>query len=377
MKTEINLMYSVRINNPLYQFNSSETNSALISTSNLPSSNDSSSQKAKKLSDQSPKISNKSKTIDPDTDRSSYVPEKPLQNQNPSDTHTAMQKAMEDEWGKILKLRTKQNTSSKNLQINSRTSESDEIISSDSDTNVEVKTSGNSPRFEEPEKFYELGLKYYEDKNENPNFIEAAKFFTSAAKLGDSKAQYKLGEMYELGKGVQRDIGQAISWYQTAGRDGIINASLRLAEIYIKGLGVKIDLSAAASWLKDAAEAGNAKAQFELSKAYDNGRGVDKSPKKAAHWCSKAALQGDAAALFYLGLMYAYGNGVDKNHAAAANYYKLSAEKGYNKAQLTLGDAYAAGKGVKKDVAEAAKWYRKASEQGIDEATHKLRKLKI
>ena len=156
MKTEINLMYSIRNNNPLYQCNLGETNNALISTSNLPPSNDSSSHKAKKLSDQSPKISNKSKTIDPDTDRSSYGPEKSLPNQNPSDTHTDLRKAMENEWEKILKLGTKQNTSSQNLQTNSRISESDEIISSDSDTNVEVKTSGNSPRFEEAEKFYEL-----------------------------------------------------------------------------------------------------------------------------------------------------------------------------------------------------------------------------
>ena len=78
-------MYSVRNNNPLYKLNFGETNSALISTSYLPSSNDSSSHKTKKLSDQPPKISNKSKTIDPDTDCSSYVPEKSLLNQNPSD----------------------------------------------------------------------------------------------------------------------------------------------------------------------------------------------------------------------------------------------------------------------------------------------------
>ena len=82
MKTEINLMYSVRNNNPLYRSNLGKTKSTLISTSNLPPSNDSSSHKAKKLSDQSPKLSNKSKPIDPDTDRSSYVPEKSLPNQN-------------------------------------------------------------------------------------------------------------------------------------------------------------------------------------------------------------------------------------------------------------------------------------------------------
>ena len=107
MKTEIVLMYSVRNNNPLYQLNSSATSTALISTSNLPPSSDSSSHKAKALSNQTPKISNKSKNIDPDTERSSYVSEKSLPNQNPNDTHTALRKAMEKEWGNIIQLRSR------------------------------------------------------------------------------------------------------------------------------------------------------------------------------------------------------------------------------------------------------------------------------
>ena len=293
MKTTIELMYSVRNNNPLYQYNLGETKSSSVSTSNPPPVNDSSSHEPKALSNQPPKISSKSKNIDPDTERSPYVPEKSLPNQNPNDTHIALRKAMEKEWENIIQLRSRQSTNSQNFQTFSSKSESDEIISSDSDTNVEEKTSGNSPRFEEAEKFYELGLKYYEGKNENPNFIEAAKFFTSAANLGHANAQFNLGRMYETGKGIEQSFKKAAECYEKAALQGNPNAQCNLGVLLEAGEGVNKDVGKAIDWYQKAATQGNIVAKFNLAEIYEYGQGVEKNEALATKWYAEAAELGD------------------------------------------------------------------------------------
>ncbi len=57
---------------------------------------------------------------------------------------------------------------------------------------------------------YELGYKYFSDKN----YAEALKWYTLSAEQGLAQAQFNLGLMYENGLSVQKDVNEARKWYQ-------------------------------------------------------------------------------------------------------------------------------------------------------------------
>jgi TonB family protein len=62
---------------------------------------------------------------------------------------------------------------------------------------------------------FELGLKYYEEKN----FEKAYREFNQAAKFGDFSAQYNLGVMYYKGQSVKQDIFTGYAWLALAAQD--------------------------------------------------------------------------------------------------------------------------------------------------------------
>jgi len=70
----------------------------------------------------------------------------------------------------------------------------------------------------------ELGNIYYERKN----YAEAAKWYTSAAELLSTQAQYKLGWMYENGLGVPKYTKKAAEYYRKAAENGNEEANDRL-----------------------------------------------------------------------------------------------------------------------------------------------------
>jgi TPR repeat protein len=59
--------------------------------------------------------------------------------------------------------------------------------------------------------FYEQGQNGVE-----PDYSQALKWLSLAAKQGQPEAQVTLGQMYENGKGVSEDIGLAAYWYRKA-----------------------------------------------------------------------------------------------------------------------------------------------------------------
>jgi TPR repeat protein len=183
---------------------------------------------------------------------------------------------MEKEWANIIKLRSKQNHHFPNSQINSRTSESDEILSSDSDTNVEIKTSADQSYSEEAEKFFDLGLQSCEVNDKTPNFFEAAEYFRKSANLGHDRAQFNLGRMYEQGRGIKQSFTSAAEWYAKAALQGNPNAQCNLGGLFADGTGVNKDIEKAIDWYKKAALKGNIAAQFNLAKMYEKGQGVEK-----------------------------------------------------------------------------------------------------
>ena len=215
---------------------------------------------------------------------------------------------------------------------------------------------------------YELGLKYYEEKN----YSEAATWYRKAAEQGHVRAQYELGGLYHIGRGVTKDNQKAFKWYRKAADQGYADAQNGLGYIYQIGLGVTRDYQEAIKWYRKAAEQGHANAQYNLGRMYDYRWGVTQDYQEAIKWYRKAVEQGNTNAQTRLGYMYKCGLGVAKDGQEAIKWFRKAAEQGDVGAQYALGETYRNGQGVTKDYEEAAKWYRKAAEQGDVDAQYYL-----
>jgi len=62
----------------------------------------------------------------------------------------------------------------------------------------------------------------------------AERWFSKAALLGSSLAQYELGRMYQHGIGVRTDLKEAISWYEKAAAQGDKKSEAIIEEIRSK-----------------------------------------------------------------------------------------------------------------------------------------------
>ena len=225
----------------------------------------------------------------------------------------------------------------------------------------------------DPKAQFDFALKLYNDRSNNANKAESARWFRKAAEQGHAAAQNNLGVMYDTGEGVAKDDAQAVDWYRKAAEQGDARAQVNLGAMYANGQGVAKDDAQAVGWYRKAAEQGDAPAQINLGVMYDNGRGVAKDDAQAVGWYRKAAEQGDARAQFNLGVMYANGEGVAKDDAQAVGWYRKAAEQGHAAAQRSLGWFYAFGRGgLLQDNTEAAAWYSKAASQGDSHAQHNL-----
>lgn len=184
----------------------------------------------------------------------------------------------------------------------------------------------------EAEEDYKNGQNYEYKKD----YVEAAKYYISAAEKGYDKAQNKIGTMYYNGKGVPQDYSEAVKWYRKA------------------------------------AEQGYSTAQDYLGFMYSNGRGVQRDYSEAVRWYRKAAEQGDASGQCGLGYMYQYGKGVTQDYSEAVKWYRKAAEQNDTIAQYNLGLCYQYGRGVSIDLTQAKYWYEKAAAQGNEDAKKRL-----
>jgi TPR repeat protein len=109
---------------------------------------------------------------------------------------------------------------------------------------------------------YNVGVFQYLGKGfAQPNYTEAAKWFTMAANQGYAKAQYNLGTLYENGEGVGKSLSQALKWYRLAAEQQDAPAQYALGTLYRDGQGVKKNAKLAREWLQRAAEQGHAPAK--------------------------------------------------------------------------------------------------------------------
>ena len=110
------------------------------------------------------------------------------------------------------------------------------------------------------------------------------------AENGNAIAQYKLGTMYDYG--VLRNPKTALKWYTLAAKQGNTDAQNNLGGIYNKGKGVSQNYKTAVKWYRLAAEEGCADAQFNLGSMYFSGNGVSKDRQIARKWWRLAAERG-------------------------------------------------------------------------------------
>lgn len=82
-------------------------------------------------------------------------------------------------------------------------------------------------------------------------------------------AQCNLGSMYYSGEGVTRDYGEAARWFRSAAQLGDPLAQHHLAVFYTEGVGVHVDFNQAAHWEELAARQGYSLAESGLALLYE------------------------------------------------------------------------------------------------------------
>ena len=194
-------------------------------------------------------------------------------------------------------------------------------INSSSSSNVSTSKIHDEKQ-NELKKYLELAQKY-DKKPGKENEIEALKWWTKAAELGDAGAQYTVGLSYFTGIGAEQNLKTAQSWFLKSAQQGHIDAQYRAGLIYAESL--NNDNKAFECYYK-AAQQGHKDAQLQLAHCYANGKGVKKDAKEAFTWYKKSAEQGDPFAQMYLAGCYYKGLGTTKDINKAKEWYEKAAK---------------------------------------------------
>ena len=220
---------------------------------------------------------------------------------------------------------------------------------------------------------YEEGKQAYLNKD----YELALEILKPLAEEGDSQAQITMGLMYDYGHGVKKDPAESIRWYRMAAEQGVPLVQHDIGVKYFQGQGVEQNYQEAAKWWEMSANAGIADSQFNLGLMYYRGIGIAKDYIKAGKLFENAAAQGHGHAQYSLAVMYAFGQSKAKDYATALKWFRKSAAQNVAQAQFNLGVFYENGYGVIKDTHKAREWYQLAADQGLQEASEKLKTLKL
>jgi hypothetical protein len=111
----------------------------------------------------------------------------------------------------------------------------------------------------------------------------------TAAKQGDTLAQYYMGLVMENGYGITANASEAVNWYKCAAEQGMDSAQVNLATCYMEGIGITKDESEAVKWLNCAIEKGNTYAMTNLG-IYLLNKGKE---AEGCEWLKRAADKGN------------------------------------------------------------------------------------
>ena len=95
----------------------------------------------------------------------------------------------------------------------------------------------------------DMALSYYFDK-EHDYKDKAFKYFTEAAKFGETDSMYYLGEMYNKGEYVAKDDAKAFKWYMKAAEQNDFFSINAVTSAYICGHGVEKNFAEAFKWFQ-------------------------------------------------------------------------------------------------------------------------------
>jgi len=162
----------------------------------------------------------------------------------------------------------------------------------------------------------------------------AIPIYRSLAEQGNVAAMARLGYFYEIGWGVRRDWLEAAKWYSSAADAGDESAAASLGFIgrHWRTM-TRTDINPTVYELvKKAATKGNATAQFSLGAMnYPIGDPVFDESKgnlpEALVWYRRAADQGDVDSQVALGMAYEGGIGVLQDYVEADKWYNLAAAR--------------------------------------------------
>jgi formylglycine-generating enzyme required for sulfatase activity/TPR repeat protein len=207
-------------------------------------------------------------------------------------------------------------------------------------------------------------------------YEDAFKWFSKAAKLGNSFAQVGLGNLFLKGHGVNKSSEEAVKWFRKAAAQEYAAGQHNLGYMYSKGFGVDFNKDEALKWFRKAAKQNYSPAQTSLGDIYFHGKGVWVNYDEALKWFHKAAKQNYRVAQYRIGTMYYHGYSVRSDYDEALKWFRKAAKQNYSAAQNDIGFMYQHGYGVSSNSVEAEKWYRKAIEQGNTRAKLNLAILK-
>jgi TPR repeat protein len=117
---------------------------------------------------------------------------------------------------------------------------------------------------------------------------EAATLLRTVAEQGDARAQLRVAALYERGDGVLQSFVEAERWYRSAAEQDVVAAQARLGEIYLTGLAPPDTATAAAiERIADAQRPGSL-----LKRLYPQGLAIAQDLAQAADWNQRAARAG-------------------------------------------------------------------------------------
>ena len=208
---------------------------------------------------------------------------------------------------------------------------------------------------------------------EKQDYLQAFKYYTQAAQMGNVHALTRLGHCYEMGLGVEKDMSKAIKAYREAAEQDDAEGLFNLGYCYLLGKGIEANSNVALRYIHKAADLGNTDAMCCLGQCHCEGMlgwstGIREDFVEAVKWFKKAAEGDHPKAMYLLGSAYKFGHGVSVDYEKAAYWFEEAAELGNHDTMYSLANCYRKGDGVPTDITEAAYWYEKAAELGNRDA---------
>lgn len=144
----------------------------------------------------------------------------------------------------------------------------------------------------DPQEAYETGKRFREGNGCEKDAARAIKYWTLAADLGHSVAQFSLGYMYENGIGIDRDTSKAFSFYLLASNSGNSDAMNNLGRCHKLGIGTARSSRDAARMYQEAANHESPSGMINLAMMKLKTEGTDEDETGAFELLRRASTLG-------------------------------------------------------------------------------------